>query len=207
MSLLLVPINELLFRNKNSFYNMLFTNRFPSLFGCINYDSSSILDWEKRNAMWEKIKKNNLEYINLKTKEWIENSKQNKIREIVKNVFQKIENSDLTKENLSKASHYPYYFKPYCNENASCKQCLCRKQIKCCNCHSEKDISSTVEIEEILVKSKSNPTTSEDYKSKLVSSLFKNNENNNNNNYTIFGIAFCGVGIGLGTYYFYRKSK
>jgi len=214
MTSILVPINEVLFRNKNSFYNIFFSNKSYDFFGFWSSFDSSKFDWKKRNEIWEKIKKYNLECINTKTRWLIKNSKQNKMREIANNVIKNIENQDITKEKLPQIKLYPCYFKHVCLKIPHCKGCLFTKKITDCESESDSESESEsesvrkIEIEEVLVNP--NPKPSPDYRSKLISTLLKNeneNENkNNNNNYTFFGIFFCGVGLGLGTYYFYRKS-
>ena len=216
MTSMLVPINELLFRSKNSLYNILFSNKTYDFFGGWSNSDSSKVDWKKRNERWEKIKKYNLESIITKSREWIENSKQNKMREIANKALKNIENQDLTKEKLYKPINSRYCLNYFFNKMPCFKPCLCKKEIKYCDCDCDcdchRDSVRSIEIEEILVKPKSKPTPtpspSNECIYKLVSTLLKNNnENTDNNNYKFFGIVLCGVGFGLGTYYFYKKSK
>jgi hypothetical protein len=131
---------------------------------------------------------------------------------IANKIMKNIENPDLKQENLPKICSC-YYLKPIFIKTETLKNCLCKKQIKRCgdDCdfvRKEVQDKSNIEIEEILIKPKSKQSPSSEYKSKLLSTLLKNeNENKDNNNYTFFGIFFCGLGLGLGTYYFYRKTK
>jgi len=211
---MLAPINELLFRSKNSVYNILFENKNNDFFGFWSSFDSSKFDWKKRNEMWEKIKKYNLECINSKTRWLIENSKQNKMRETAKKVIKNIENQDLIKENFSKICSC-YYLKPTFIKTQPHKGCLCKKQIKKpdCDCDCHCDSVRNIEIEEILVKPKTTSTPTSihsdchDYRSKLVSTLLNNNNEYKNNNYTLFGIYFFGIALGLGRYYFYRMNN
>ena len=87
-----------------------------------------------------------------------------------------------------------------------CKECLTRKQIKDCQTSHYKDAKfSDVKPDECLPKreipnDRSNPSCN----------LLKKNKcpkENNFNKYTFFRLAFCGIGVGLGTYYFYRNNK
>jgi hypothetical protein len=215
MSSTLVPFNDVLFRNKNILSYYFSSDNFHNFFGLWSNSNSSIIDFKKNKEMWEKIKKYNLQYINNKTREWIENSKYNKLREIFNKVLKNTENQtniqELTQKNLSHLMICPYQFKVNCNKKIHCEGCLCKKvdakeseSESESESDSESDSETNIEIQDCLLKPKPN------YRSKLVSNFLENNEmcdNNGNDNYKLFGILFCGLGLGLGTYYFYRKNK
>jgi hypothetical protein len=201
MSSTIVPFTEVLFRNKNILSCYFSSNNFPNFFGFWSNSDSSIIDWKKRNEIWEKIKKYNLEYLKNKTRELIENSKYNKMREIANKILKNTENQDLTHEKLPNLLIYPYHLKSICIKTQHCRGCLCKKVES-----SNSDTNSSIKIEGNIVKL--TPKCS----SKLVSNLLKTNKDNKNNTngndkYIFYTIFFSTIGFGLGTYYFYKKNK